>query len=118
MRTLLIFTFCLISSFAFCQADFKPHYKGSNDSIINSYENDGIHYDLLNNEKTAVAVAEAILFNIYGKENIESEKPYEIHLENGCWHISGTLPKGYLGGVFSIVLNAQDGKAVVFPHGK
>ncbi|HXP48772.1 MAG TPA: NTF2 fold immunity protein [Bacteroidia bacterium] len=118
MRTLLALALCFISSLVFSQADFKPHYKGSNDSVINSYENLGLHDTLLKNKETAVAVAEAILFNTFGKQAIESEKPYEIHLENGCWHISGTLPKGYLGGVFSIVLNAQDGKAVVFPHGK
>ena len=118
MKTILALAFCLIGSFAFCQSDFKPYYKGSNDSVINSYVSMGLHDTLLNNEKTAVAVAETILFNIYGKKTIESEKPYHVRLENGCWHISGNLPEGYVGGVFSIVLNAQDGKAVVFPHGK
>lgn len=96
--------------------------KDNSDSLINVYQSKTSTYflndTLINNEKTAIAVAEAILFNIYGKGQIESEKPYDVTLKNGCWFISGTLPEGYVGGVFSIVLNAKDGKAVVFPHGK
>ena len=53
-------------------------------------------YDTLIKEKTtAIAIAEVLLFKIYGKENIESERPYEIYRINGYWYKSGTLSKDY-----------------------
>ena len=52
-------------------------------------------YDtLITDKETAIAMAEPLLFKIYGKEKIESERPYEIYLIDGYWYISGTLPKG------------------------
>src|SRR5258706_3587276 len=40
---------------------------------------------------TAVRVAEAVLFPVYGKEKIESERPFKATLENGVWTVDGTL---------------------------
>jgi NTF2 fold immunity protein of polymorphic toxin system component len=40
--------------------------------------------------KTAVAVAEAVLTPIYGKEQIESERPFTATLKQGVWTIEGT----------------------------
>ncbi len=43
-------------------------------------------YDTLITEKsTAIAIAEVLLFKIYGKENIELERPYEIYRIDGYW---------------------------------
>jgi len=35
--------------------------------------------------KTAVAIAEAVLIPIYGKEQINSEKPLKANLKDGIW---------------------------------
>jgi NTF2 fold immunity protein len=40
---------------------------------------------------TAVKIAEAVLIPVYGKEKVESERPFKAKLENGVWTISGTL---------------------------
>ena len=40
---------------------------------------------------TAVTIAEAVLIPVYGKEKVESERPFKVTLENGAWTITGTL---------------------------
>lgn len=76
-------------------------------------------YDtLINSKETAVAVTEPILFKFYGKDNIISERPYELYLLDGYWFITGTLPKGQDGGVFEIILNARNGQVIKLMHGK
>lgn len=40
----------------------------------------------------AVKIAECILFEIYGKEDIEREKPFSINLKDGVWIIEGNIP--------------------------
>jgi hypothetical protein len=40
---------------------------------------------------TAVKIAEAVLIPVYGKEKIESERPFKAVLENGVWAVNGTL---------------------------
>jgi hypothetical protein len=73
---------------------------------------------IIPDKQTAVAVAEDILFKIYGKDQIISEKPYNVDFVDGYWILSGTLPEGYLGGVFLIILSAKDGKVIKLTHGK
>lgn len=73
---------------------------------------------LISDSITAVQVAEPILFKVYGKANITNEQPYETYLINHYWVIIGTLPKGWLGGTFLLVLDAQDGRIIKLTHGK
>ena len=71
--------------------------------------------------ETAVRICEAILFPIYGENNVLSQKPYEvIKVNNRYWFISGTLPKNanIEGGVFHIVLDKTDGKTCSLWHEK
>jgi hypothetical protein len=76
-------------------------------------------YDALITEKSiAIAIAEVLLFKIYSKKNITSEQPYEIYRIDGYWYISGTLPKGYLGGTFIIIINSINGVVIRLIHGK
>jgi len=67
---------------------------------------------------TALAVAEPILFKLYGKKHVISEKPYVISLVDGYWMITGSLPKGMDGGTFSIILSAKDGRVIRLIHEK
>jgi hypothetical protein len=59
-----------------------------------------------------------ILFDRYEKENIEFQKPYQVYFIDDYWIIYGTLPKGYRGGVFSIVFDSWNGKILRVTHGK
>ena len=40
---------------------------------------------------TAVQIAEAVLIPVYGKKEIESERPFTAKLEKNMWTVSGTL---------------------------
>lgn len=73
---------------------------------------------LIKNSSTAIAVAEPILFNIFGKDQILTERPYEVYLIDGYWYLAGTIPKGWKGGSFEIILNAKDGKVIRLTHYK
>ncbi|OGX90341.1 NTF2 fold immunity protein [Hymenobacter coccineus] len=70
------------------------------------------------NKQVAIAVAEALLFPLYGQRTIVNERPYEVYRSDGCWYLSGTLPVGYDGGTFEIVLKAADGQVLHLTHGK
>ncbi len=73
---------------------------------------------LLPTKAVAVAVAEPILFAQYGKENIIRQRPYKVYLVEGLWYLSGTLRPGWDGGVFEIIIQANDARVKVLTHGK
>ena len=73
---------------------------------------------LLSDVGTAIAVAEAILFKIYQKKNIVHQRPYDSHLIDHYWVISGTLPKDWLGGTFLIIIDARDSRVIRLTHSK
>ena len=73
---------------------------------------------LIKSPSIAVAIAEPILFDLFGKSQILQEKPYEVYLINGYWYISGTIPKGSKGGGFEIIFSAKDGKIIRVTHYK
>jgi hypothetical protein len=72
---------------------------------------------------TAIAVAEPILFKVYGKELILKEMPYDVHLVDSYWLITGSLPKSLrgtvtMGGTFLIILSSKDGQVIKLIYGK
>ncbi len=73
---------------------------------------------LIKDSYTAIKVAEPILYSIYGKENIESEKPYETYKIDNYWVIGGTLPKDSSGGTFLIIIDARNSEVLKITHGK
>ena len=92
-------------------------------AMIKSALTDKTHKQILvdkviGDKETAIAVAEPILFKIYGKNQILSEKPYSVSLVDGYWILGGTLPKGYIGGTFLIILSEKDGRVIKLIHTK
>lgn len=73
---------------------------------------------IIKDSVTAIKIAEPILFDIYGKENIEQQKPYESYLLENYWVISGTLPEDYKGGTFLIIIDARNSQVIKITHGK
>ncbi|KUJ60061.1 hypothetical protein AR687_20115 [Flavobacteriaceae bacterium CRH] len=67
---------------------------------------------------SAIKIAETVLFEIYGKQNIEKQKPYETYLIDTYWIISGTLPQKYKGGTFLIIIDSRNSKILKITHGK
>jgi hypothetical protein len=61
------------------------------------------------NEQTAISIAVAVWSPIYGKEQIESEKPFKASLKDGVWTVTGTLPEGYNGGTAIADISQENG---------
>lgn len=78
--------------------------------------------------RTAIAIAEAVLIPVYGKEHIEGERPFTATLKHDVWIIEGTLycPDGKggmkttdcLGGVAVVRISKSDGCIRYMLHGK
>lgn len=69
-------------------------------------------------EETAIAIAVAVWRPIYGKKEIEKQKPYNAILKDGIWFVSGSLPKDWLGGVAEAEILKENGKIIRISHGK
>ena len=81
-------------------------------------EQRGVGQPVIRNEHTAIAIAEALAFGTYGEKQIRSEKPYQAALIDDYWVIMGSLPVGYTGGVFEVILDAKDGRVLHLMHGQ
>ena len=75
----------------------------------------------------AIKVAEKVLTRIYGKKQIESERPFKAKLEDGVWTVSGTLhckdesgkpTEVCVGGVAMARISAADGRIISTQHTK
>lgn len=57
---------------------------------------------LVPDRETAVKIAEAVLFRLYGEDSIKGQRPYAVKEDDYIWWISGTLPEDNFGQVFNI----------------
>lgn len=60
-------------------------------------------------ERVALAIAEAVLIPIYGAEQIRSQRPFRAVLKDGVWTVTGSLPRGAVGGTALIEISKKDG---------
>src|SRR3989449_11700766 len=67
---------------------------------------------------TAVRVAVAVWIPIYGASQIRSEQPYVATLKDGVWTVTGTLPRGMVGGTAEARIAKSDGRILFVLHGK
>ncbi|GAT63235.1 NTF2 fold immunity protein [Paludibacter jiangxiensis] len=127
MRNFNIFAIIVLTMATFCSCNkkhwipidsetLKRHYSWLiNDSATSIIKNTVLVPDTA----TAVKIAETYLFEVYGKDKIVEERPYEIGKINEYWYITGSLPKySMCGGTFEILLEASTGKVVKIGHGK
>lgn len=70
------------------------------------------------NKNVAIKIALTIWGPIYGENKIKSEAPYNAKLEKGVWLVTGTLQKGWKGGVAIIEIDKKSGKILRVSHGK
>lgn len=75
------------------------------------------------NEATAKIIAETVWSSIYGKDQIDSQKPFKAELIDGIWHMEGSLEKGrqgltVIGGVAKMQISKQTGEIVRVSHSK
>jgi hypothetical protein len=73
-------------------------------------------------QATAMAIAEAVLVAIYGKEQIQRQKPFKIELKDNIWTIEGRAPSGsgalYLGGTALVRISRATGEILQVTHSK
>ena len=68
--------------------------------------------------EVAFRVAEPILNEIYGEENIEEQKPFSVNLENDIWILEGYIEPGVKGGVAYMEIRKSNGEILKVYHGK
>jgi hypothetical protein len=66
----------------------------------------------------AIRIAVTVWEPLYGKEQIASERPFHATLRQGIWHVCGSLPRGFVGGVAEADIRRIDGKVLRIMHGK
>ncbi len=67
---------------------------------------------------TAVAIAEAIPIPIYGRAQIEAERPFSASLKDGSWTVFGHLKRGQAGGAALAVIERSTGRILRVTHGR
>jgi hypothetical protein len=56
--------------------------------------------------------------SVYSAETVAKAEPYVAKLENGEWHVFGTLPEGWRGGTPEATVCAVDGSVSATWHGR
>ncbi|MBK8342114.1 MAG: hypothetical protein IPL12_01605 [Bacteroidetes bacterium] len=76
------------------------------------------HKDCVPDEQTAIKIAEAVWYPLYG-DDIYDEKPYNVILEDGFWIVTGSLPDStWYGGTAYIKFKKSDCQVVNVYHTK
>jgi hypothetical protein len=68
-------------------------------------------------EETAISIAKAVWVPIYGDRVLE-KSPFYADLVDGVWHVRGSLPEGYIGGVPMAKIEKKTGKVLGVIHGQ
>lgn len=89
----------------------------SNGRILNDKTKE-VNSILVDNPTLAVEIGIAYLSDIYGKETINGEYPFDVVKFQHSWLIMGTLPKGHYGGTGQIQISAYDAKVRFCIHEK
>jgi len=79
--------------------------------------------DYVPDSDTAVKIAEAVLVPVYGKKQVESERPFRAKLKDGVWTVRGTLhcpdaAEVCTGGVAVVEISKKDASVISMRHGK
>jgi hypothetical protein len=67
-------------------------------------------------ERTAIAIAEAILIPIMGEKEVLIERPFQANLSGEVWIVTGTLPRGFVGGTAIVKIARRDGRILHMTH--
>jgi hypothetical protein len=68
--------------------------------------------------EVAIRIAVAVWEPIYGKAQIEGQKPCKAELADGIWHVWGHLPPHWLGGTAEAEISQKDGRILRVSHGR
>lgn len=104
------------------------HLKASEEKISFSMEKDSLFFsdsslrrfgkELINTPELAAQIGICYLCDIYGKDVIKEEIPFNIVEFQHSWLLEGTLPPNSYGGVASIYITKKDGMVIDYIHEK
>ena len=98
------------STYTFCVAN--------SDKTILGIGHNAYDKDIVADSLSAVLIAKAAWYPLYGKEKTEKEKPFQVTEYKKYWTVEGSLPDGHLGGTAHIVIRKSDGKVMKVWHEK
>ena len=114
---MLIFPFTIIG-----QEDGKLFFKKttSRASVLKAIrKNHRIFLDVpITSSQAGIALAESLLFKVYGKKLITREKPYYVYSNKLHLYIHGTIPERSRRGTFNIIINKKTGEVIRLIHYK
>jgi hypothetical protein len=67
---------------------------------------------------TAIKIAVAVWEPIYGRKQIQNQKPFRGALRDGVWTVYGSLPPNTPGGVAEADISKKDGRVLRVMRGK
>lgn len=104
------------------------HLKASEEKINFSTEKDSLFFsdsslrrfgkELINTPELAAQIGICYLCDIYGKDVIKEEIPFNIVEFQHSWLMEGSLPPNCYGGVASIYIAKKDGMVIHYMHEK
>lgn len=66
--------------------------------------------DFVPDEATAIHIAEAVLIPIHGTQNVEAQRPFRVTSPEGeYWLVTGSPPRGQVGGSFAVLITKKSG---------
>ncbi|MCF6295971.1 MAG: YbbC/YhhH family protein [Flavobacteriaceae bacterium] len=124
--TIIILVLVLIVDFTYSQEqnDYLRMGEENAKRILEETLKDSILHNvigrnqILKDKSKIIDFAELILFDLYGKKEIESQRPYDVYKINEYWLLSGTLPKNKRGGAFLLIIDSRDYRVIRLTHGK
>jgi hypothetical protein len=69
-------------------------------------------------DASALKITEKALIPIYGRKQVESERPFTAKLRGDVWTACGHLPEGLDGGVAQVKIDRRNGRILRVTHGK
>jgi hypothetical protein len=69
-------------------------------------------------EQKAIEIALKSWIPIYGQQAIVDEKPFVAKLSKDVWHVHGSLPQNWDGGVAEAWISQKNGRVIKVAHGK
>lgn len=67
---------------------------------------------------TAAALVEVVLVRVYGRAQIDTQKPLHAVLRDSTWVVSGQLPSAWRGGVAVVEIDRRTGSIRRMSHGR
>ena len=102
------------------------HLKESEEKMCFSMEKDSLFCsdsslrrfgkELINTSEVAAQIGICYLYDIYGKDVIKEEIPFNIIEFQHSWLMEGSLPPDSYGGVASIYIAKKDGMVIHYMH--